>query len=90
VTARRDHEQARRACEDAIDCLEEAAAVYDAARARAELGRALLALGRSEGACAEGAAARAVFETLGAERDLAVVDELLESVHAAADGCTRS
>jgi ATP/maltotriose-dependent transcriptional regulator MalT len=86
ATARRDHEQARRACEDSIDCLEEAAAVYDAARARAELAGALLALGRSERACAEAAAARAVFETLGAERDLAIVDELLDSGHAAADG----
>lgn len=78
----REHEEARRASEDAIDCLEEASAPYDVARARLELARALLALGRSERGRDEALAARAVFATLGAGRDLAVVDELLSAEHA--------
>ena len=85
AAARRDHDAARRACEDAIDCFEEASAVYEVARARLELARALLRLSRTESARAEALAAHAVFESLGAGRDLALVDDLLR---AGSDGVT--
>jgi DNA-binding CsgD family transcriptional regulator len=85
AVGRRDHERARRAAEDAIDCFEEASAVYDAARARLVLARALLPLGRRTSARAEALAARQVFASLGAGRDLELVDALLRG---ATDGNT--
>jgi ATP/maltotriose-dependent transcriptional regulator MalT len=77
--ARRDHGEARRACEDAIDSFEAASAIYDLALARLELSRTLLELGREQVGRGEALAARAVFESLGARRDLERVDKLLES-----------
>jgi ATP/maltotriose-dependent transcriptional regulator MalT len=77
--ARRDHGEARRACEDAIDSFEAASALYDLALARLELSRTLLELGREQVGRGEALAARAVFESLGARRDLERVDKLLES-----------
>lgn len=81
AAARREHESARRACEDAIDCFEEASAVYDVARARLQLARVLLRLGRRESGRAEALTARAVFQSLGAQRDIALVGALLQGAH---------
>jgi ATP/maltotriose-dependent transcriptional regulator MalT len=77
--ARRDHGGARRACEDAIDSFEAASAIYDLALARLELSRTLLELDREEAGRGEALAARAVFESLGARRDLERAEELLET-----------
>jgi DNA-binding CsgD family transcriptional regulator len=65
-----DNEAARQACEDAVDCFSEGSAPYETAVARVELAAALTALGHPERAAAETAAAREIFERLGAHRDL--------------------
>ena len=82
-------EEARRCAEDAIDCFEEASAPYDAARARVELARALLALGLDDRAAAALAAAREVFDGLGAARDLRSAGDALRSDHFRHDVLTR-
>ena len=74
AAARRDHEDARRACEDAVDLLVEAGAAHETALARLELARALTALGRDEAAAAETRTARDALVALGAERDVARLD----------------
>ena len=71
-------DEARRCSEDAIDCFEEASAPYEAARARVQLAWALPALGLGDRARVEAATARKVFAALGAERDVRVVDDLLQ------------
>jgi ATP/maltotriose-dependent transcriptional regulator MalT len=74
AAARGDREAARRIFEDAVDLLAESAAAYETALARLSLAGALAALGRGEPAAAEARAAREVFATLGAARDVARVD----------------
>ena len=81
--ARRDHEQARRACEDAVDMLVEAEAAHETALARLELARALAALGRDEAAAAETRIARDALVALGAKRDVARVDSAAPGERAA-------
>jgi DNA-binding NarL/FixJ family response regulator len=75
---RGEYEAARRTAEDAVDRLTVGAAPYDAALARVALAQALGALGRSVAAEAELRAALATFSALGAVRDAARVEELLE------------
>ncbi len=78
AAARGEREHARRVCEDAVDLLVESAAAYETALARLELARALAALGRAEPAAAEARLARETFEALGAARDIARVDAVLQ------------
>jgi ATP/maltotriose-dependent transcriptional regulator MalT len=63
---------------------QELEAPYEAARARVLVGRACLALGDEEAFGLELAAARSVFEELGAGPDLASVDSLTESAESSA------
>jgi len=85
AAARGDHDEARRVCEDAVDLLVESEAAYEAALARFELARALAALGRAEAAAGEARAAREAFTALGAERDVARVDEYVPGRDTARD-----
>jgi ATP/maltotriose-dependent transcriptional regulator MalT len=65
-----NHEEARRCLEDALDLFAESAAPYESALARLALSRALVSLGRTDAAKAEADAARAIFASLGATRDV--------------------
>jgi ATP/maltotriose-dependent transcriptional regulator MalT len=73
-----EHEEARRGLEDALDLFVESAAPYEAALARLALSRALGSLGRKDAATAEANAAREAFAALGATRDVARTEELVQ------------
>jgi DNA-binding CsgD family transcriptional regulator len=74
--ARGDAEAAVRSSKHAFGVWQQAGAPYEAAKARVTMARACRALGDEDGAALELAAARQVFERLGASPDVAAIDAL--------------
>ncbi|HET7554248.1 MAG TPA: helix-turn-helix transcriptional regulator, partial [Gaiellaceae bacterium] len=69
-------EDAKRRLEDAVDLYGHASAPYERAHSRLDLARTLQALGDGDAAGAEATEARAAFEELTAEHDVATADAL--------------
>ena len=72
-----DDDGARRALEDAVDLYHRCSAPYDGAETRLDLAAALAAAGRPASGVEQAAAARALFERLGAARAMKRADKLV-------------
>jgi LuxR family transcriptional regulator, maltose regulon positive regulatory protein len=77
LAAEGDHDAARRSFEDALDLLAASDAPFETARVRLELAATLTALGRHRAARGEIETALAVFQELGADREVGRAEAML-------------